>query len=290
MVQVDQDIHNRLLQKDSALSLQVDVTATPRHNNGAIFVQTVCRLSAGGGDFAERGQASRAARRGQPGEAGGAAERQVHREIRRLLAPGRDRVAQGLCRAREDGKKAILFVMTDDTQNCDDVAAYLEGNYPDLKGAVLVIHTKNNGEISEATSGKSKEELEELRKQANEIDSMDSPYKAIVSVMMLKEGWDVRNVTTIVGLRAYSSKSNILPEQTLGRGLRKMYPGGVHGIRQRGRHRRLHGFRGIDPGRRRGAGTQADGRRDGAEDAAGGRGGQGERRKRTSTRWTSRFP
>jgi len=35
----------------------------------------------------------------------------------------------------------------------------------------------------------------------------------------------VRNVTTIVGLRAYSAKSNILPEQTLGRGLRKMYPG-----------------------------------------------------------------
>jgi len=35
----------------------------------------------------------------------------------------------------------------------------------------------------------------------------------------------VRNVTTIVGLRAYSSKSNILPEQTLGRGLRRMYFG-----------------------------------------------------------------
>jgi type III restriction enzyme len=44
---------------------------------------------------------------------------------------------------------------------------------------------------------------------------------------MLKEGWDVRNVTTIVGLRAYAAKSNILPEQTLGRGLRKMYPGGI---------------------------------------------------------------
>ncbi len=54
---------------------------------------------------------------------------------------------------------------------------------------------------------------------------MESPYKAIVSVLMLKEGWDVRNVTTIVGLRAYTSKSNILPEQTLGRGLRRMYLG-----------------------------------------------------------------
>jgi len=37
----------------------------------------------------------------------------------------------------------------------------------------------------------------------------------------------VKNVTTIVGLRPYSAKSNILPEQTLGRGLRKMYPGGM---------------------------------------------------------------
>jgi len=125
------------------------------------------------------------------------------------------------------GKRAILFVMTDDTRNCDDVAEYLEGNYPELKDAVLVIHTKDNGEISESVTGKNKEELERLRKQANNIDELESPYKAIVSVMMLKEGWDVRNVTTIVGLRPYSAKSNILPEQTLGRGLRKMYPGTV---------------------------------------------------------------
>ena len=83
---------------------------------------------------------------------------------------------------------------------------------------MLVIHTKQNGEISEVTSGKNKEELEKLRKHANEIDSTESPYKAIVSVLMLKEGWDVKNVTTIVGLRAYSSKAKILPEQTLGRG------------------------------------------------------------------------
>ncbi|MDE5831621.1 MAG: hypothetical protein K2H64_01300 [Desulfovibrio sp.] len=115
--------------------------------------------------------------------------------------------------------------MTDDTRNCDDVAEYLQETYPELKDAVLVIHTKDNGEISEASSGKKKEELERLRELSNKIDEPDNPYKAIVSVLMLKEGWDVRNVTTIVGLRAYSAKSNILPEQTLGRGLRKMYPG-----------------------------------------------------------------
>jgi type III restriction enzyme len=42
--------------------------------------------------------------------------------------------------------------------------------------------------------------------------------------MMLREGWDVRNVTVIVPLRPYSAKSGILPEQTLGRGLRRMFP------------------------------------------------------------------
>jgi len=36
-----EDIHNRLLQKGGALAMQVDTTATPKHNNGAIFVQTV---------------------------------------------------------------------------------------------------------------------------------------------------------------------------------------------------------------------------------------------------------
>src|SRR5699024_4127681 len=36
-----QDIHHRMLQKDGRLALQLDITATPKHNNSAIFVQTV---------------------------------------------------------------------------------------------------------------------------------------------------------------------------------------------------------------------------------------------------------
>ena len=53
-----EDIHNRLLQKEGALALQVDVTATPKHNNGAIFVQTVADYPSCGGNFAKCGQAS----------------------------------------------------------------------------------------------------------------------------------------------------------------------------------------------------------------------------------------
>ena len=113
--------------------------------------------------------------------------------------------------------------MTDDTKNCDEVAGYIETSFKELKGAVLTIHTNKSGEISESVSGKSREELDLLRKQANEIDSWESPFKVIISVMMLKEGWDVKNVTTIVGLRPYAADSKILPEQTLGRGLRRMF-------------------------------------------------------------------
>ncbi|MDP1990865.1 MAG: DEAD/DEAH box helicase family protein [Syntrophales bacterium] len=222
-----EDIHNRLKQKGAALSMQVDTTATPKHNNGAIFVQTVADYPLV--EAIKQNVVKHPVLPDAPSRA-----KLQERQSAKYTEKYEDYIHLGVIEWRKAyaehekmGKKAILFVMTDDTRNCDDVAEYLEGHYPDLKDAVLVIHTKNNGEISESASGKDKEELEKLRKQANEIDGMDSKFKAIISVMMLKEGWDVKNVTTIVGLRAYAAQSNILPEQTLGRGLRKMYPGDV---------------------------------------------------------------
>ena len=220
-----EDIHNRLLQKGSGLALQVDVTATPKHSNGAIFVQTVA-------DYPLVEAISQNVVKHPVLPDAESRAKLVERQSVKYTEKYVDYLDLGVIEWRKAyeeheklGKKAILFVMTDNTRNCDDVAAYLENHYPDLKDAVLVIHTKQNGEISEAASAKNREELEKLRKQANEIDSLDNPYKAIVSVLMLKEGWDVKNVTTIVGLRAYSAKPNILPEQTLGRGLRLMYAG-----------------------------------------------------------------
>lgn len=221
------DIHNRLLQKGSALSLQLDVSATPRHNNGAVFVQTVADyplVEAIAQNVVKHPRLPDEASRARLVERPSAIYTEKHADY---LDLGVIEWRKAYDEHRKLGKKAILFVMTDDTRNCDEVATYLSETYADLKGAVLVIHTKRNGDISEAASGKDKEELDRLRTLANAIDRADSPYKAIVSVLMLKEGWDVRNVTTIVGLRSYSAKSNILPEQTLGRGLRKMYPGGL---------------------------------------------------------------
>lgn len=220
-----QDIHHRMLQKDCRLALQVDVTATPRHDNGAIFVQTVSDyplVEAIHQNVVKHPVLPDAASRAKLREHKSSIFSERYKDY---LALGVEEWRKSYAEHEAMGKKAVLFVMVDDTKNCDEVGAHLAKICPDLEGAVLVIHTKNNGDISEAATGKNKEELEVLRKQSNEIDSWKSPFKAIVSVLMLKEGWDVRNVTTIVGLRAYAAKSNILPEQTLGRGLRRMYFG-----------------------------------------------------------------
>lgn len=220
-----QDIHHRMLQRDCRLALQVDVTATPKHNNGSIFVQTVSDyplVEAIHQNVVKHPILPDAASRSRLHEETSALFTERYGDYLRL---GIEEWQKSYAEQQLLKKKAILFVMVDDTKNCDDTGKFLEQICPELEGAVLVIHTKKNGDLFEASSGKSIEELELLRKQSNEIDSHDSPYKAIVSVLVLKEGWDVRNVTTIVGLRAYSSTANILPEQTLGRGLRRMYFG-----------------------------------------------------------------
>ena len=219
------DIHHRMLQKDRRLALQIDVTATPRHNDGAIFVQTVSDyplVEAIHQGVVKHPVLPDAASRERLHEHPSAL---FHEKFADYLALGVEEWKKSYAEHERLGKKAVLFVMVDDTRNCDDVGAHLERTCPELQGAVLVIHTKKNGDIAESPTGKDKDELELLRKQANQIDSWESPFKAIVSVLMLKEGWDVRNVTTIVGLRAYAAQSNILPEQTLGRGLRRMYFG-----------------------------------------------------------------
>lgn len=220
-----QDIHHRMLQRDGALALQVDVTATPKHDNGAIFVQTVSDyplVEAIYQNVVKHPTLPDAASLARLNEQKSAIFSERYADYLRL---GIEEWRQTFAAHEKLGKKAVLFVMVDDTRNCDEVGAWLEKTAPELQGAVLVIHTKQNGDISEAASGKAKEELEALRMAANGIDAWTSPYKAIVSVLMLKEGWDVRNVTTIVGLRAYNSPARILPEQTLGRGLRRMYFG-----------------------------------------------------------------
>ncbi len=220
-----EDIHNKLLQKGKKLALQIDMTATPKNDRGEIFVQTISDyplVEAIHQGVVKNPVLPDLASRARLQEKQSSLFAEKYEDFIRLGVEEWEKTYKNL---EPTGKKSILFIMTDDTKNCDDVAEFLEKSYPQLKGAVLTIHTNKSGEISETVTGKKEKELQDLRKKANEIDSLESPYKVIVSVMMLKEGWDVKNVTTIVGLRPYGSDSKILPEQTLGRGLRRMFFG-----------------------------------------------------------------
>jgi type III restriction enzyme len=173
----------------------------------------------------ERGQAPRAARCRQPRQAHRAQEPHLQREVRRLPGPGRRGVAQELRRAREAGQEGRALRDGGRHQELRRSGRASAKICPELQGACWSSTPRTTAKSPRLPAARRRRSLELLRKQSNEIDTWKSPYKAIVSVLMLKEGWDVRNVTVIVGLRAYTAKSNILPEQTLGRGLRRMYFG-----------------------------------------------------------------
>jgi type III restriction enzyme len=220
-----ENINNNLIQKNSKLSLQIDLTATPKHQNGNIFIQTVTDyplVEAIAQNVVKSPILPDEASRGKLEEKTSSKFSERYRDYIDL---GFTVWEQDYNKHKKLGKKAILFIMVDDTKNCDDVKEYLENTYPILKNSTFVIHTNKEGRIEEGNSSKSQKDLEILRDLANRVDEESNNIKAVVSVLMLKEGWDVKNVTTIVGLRPFVATSNILPEQALGRGLRRMYFG-----------------------------------------------------------------
>lgn len=115
------------------------------------------------------------------------------------------------------GVRPVLFITTEKNAHADAIGRYLVDTkeFGFKESEVLVIHTDTKGEIT-------KKDLEKAREAARDIDKAQSKIKAIVSVLMLREGWDVRNVTVVLGLRPFTAKAEILPEQVIGRGLRLM--------------------------------------------------------------------
>lgn len=121
------------------------------------------------------------------------------------------------------GQKPVLFIMAERTTYADVIAEHIRKQVRLKRGEVLVIHTDAKGRVAEkATTKAARDELEELRDAARNVDQPGNQVKIIVSVLMLREGWDVRNVTVILGLRPFTAQAAILPEQSVGRGLRIM--------------------------------------------------------------------
>src|SRR6266568_2609469 len=213
----------RRLHTSLPLAAQLDFSATPRFTRGALFPwvisdypikqaildNVVKRPVKGVADFEEARSDVASVRYRVYLTAG--VER--WREYREQLAPM--------------DKKPVLFIMMNTTEEAEDVGDWLRKTYPSEFGGkdrALVIHTDKTGQIS-------KKDLDVARKLAREVDSLDCPTNAIVSVLMLREGWDVQNVTVVVGLRPYTAAANILPEQAIGRGLRLMFRGKTYSER-----------------------------------------------------------
>ena len=192
---------------------ELDFTATPKTQTGSLFPWIIVDFT-----LAEAIEMNIVKRplKGKLERAREITSSKAHERYRAWIDAGVRRWRDYKKNLEKVGKKPILFVMCENTIAADDVYNYLN-SLPDLKNKVLLIHTNLSGEIQ-------KNDLEKARKAAKNIDSDNNPYEAIVSVMMLNEGWDVRNVTVIVGLRSYTSKRKVLPEQVVGRGLRKMFP------------------------------------------------------------------
>jgi len=109
--------------------------------------------------------------------------------------------------------KPFMLVVAQDTSHANALvlriedASFFEGRY---KGRVITVHSNQRGE-----------ERDETVARLLAVEKPDEPTEVVVHVNMLKEGWDVTNLYTIVPLRAANSRT--LVEQSIGRGLRLPY-------------------------------------------------------------------
>lgn len=214
----------RRLHLQRPLSVQLDFSATPRHTKGQLFSWIISDYSL------KQAILDNIVKRPIKGVAHIEEAKSELASIRYqgFLIAGVERWREYQQQLSTVNKKPLLFIMLNSTAEADDVAEWLRLKYPTefAENRTLVIHTDNGGEVS-------KKDLEQARQLAREVDEERCPINAIVSVLMLREGWDVQNVTVVVGLRPYSAKANILPEQTIGRGLRLMFRGTQSGYRER---------------------------------------------------------
>lgn len=118
--------------------------------------------------------------------------------------------------AHNNGKKLVkpfMLIVCKDTAHAQKVFeymksnAFMEGKYADK---VIMVHSNQKGA-----------EKEENVQLLLDVEKTENPIEIVIHVNMLKEGWDVNNLYTIVPLRTATSK--ILREQTVGRGLRLPY-------------------------------------------------------------------
>jgi len=225
--------HKTLPERGGKLVGQIDFTATPRDRLGQPLKHIICDTPLGeavDAGIVKTPVLGTAADGMEP-----APDDDAGMKYDRHLRLGYGRWQASFAEWQKSGKKPLMFVMCENTGDADQITRRLQSDpvFKDLNGKTFNLHTNLKGKIKKGVFEPSEKEISDedlraLRKLSREIDSAENPYRCIVSVLMLREGWDVRNVTTIVPLRALSAANKVLGEQVLGRGLRRiMPPGGV---------------------------------------------------------------
>lgn len=118
--------------------------------------------------------------------------------------------------ARSHSKKAVkpfVLVVAKDTEHSKQIREYLTSND--------FYRGKYKNKVLEINSSQKGSEKDENIAQLLKLEKPDNEIEIVIHVNMLKEGWDVTNLYTIIPLRA--SASETLTEQTIGRGLRLPY-------------------------------------------------------------------
>jgi len=109
--------------------------------------------------------------------------------------------------------KPFVLIVAQDTNHASQLLqtiqsdSFFEGRY---KNKVITVHSNQRGE-----------EKDETIQQLMAVEDPRSETEIVIHVNMLKEGWDVTNLYTIIPLRAANSRT--LVEQSIGRGLRLPY-------------------------------------------------------------------
>lgn len=125
----------------------------------------------------------------------------------------------------------VLITIANTTQTSERIKHYFDSGECEVKelcdiDKTLQIDSQILGQIEnedESLTGSRKEFAEQLRLKVDTVGKPGQPGEQIqnvISVSMLSEGWDAKNVTQIMGLRAFSSQ--LLCEQVVGRGLRRV--------------------------------------------------------------------
>ncbi len=162
----------RGLHTKTPITAQLDFSATPRFQKGAIFPWTIFDYPL------KQAIMDEVVKRPMKGVAQIHEAKSEHASVkyRGYLVAGVERWREYREQLKALKKKPILFVMLNSTEEADDVGDWLRTKYPEDFGAAktLVIHTDRTGEVA-------KKDLEPARRLAREVDLAENPINALVS-------------------------------------------------------------------------------------------------------------